>query len=218
MYKYASSLGIVLLLLSAFFTWFWKPAVFYPQKAGKVINITEDVFSRYLAKSKQRINLDIYVFNIDGEKYSITKVGNENYNNLIGKTIMFRYVTFSSGREKSFREIICDGQFVYSINEYVDKFIRWLLLFIFSLSWCLWAVVKKWKEIPEKTSNLTDRNEEYFFDNWGVRKKNDNYTLSYISPFDKTVRRKRIEESDFIAAKNKMMTFEDFRTKYSLLL
>jgi hypothetical protein len=115
----AEAFGFALLLFPFMLAWSFRPAFFYQQKTGTVINITE---SKHSYKSTI---VDIYIFDIDGKKIEIRKRNNENYDYLIGKAIKYR--SDREGNSEDFVEITYNDQIVYSLNE--DT--KWL--FVFSL-------------------------------------------------------------------------------------
>ena len=84
LYKYAFSLGIVLLLFSTFLTWSSKPAIFYPQKTGIVTNITQGKERSFGWKGKKHFETyaeatrpNTHLFEIDRKLYGKLIVGNK---------------------------------------------------------------------------------------------------------------------------------------------
>jgi len=213
--KGALSWGIMFLVISTFYVWFWKPAFFYAQHTGIVQNIEESKYSTILSRMNNPITLDIFIFYINGEKYNITKIGNENYDYLIGQEILFRFDT-TLDKSKHLQEIIYNGQIITSINEYNGRFIKWIIYFLICLSWVAWGVIKQWKNSSTTVKEKKNNDEEFFYDNWGIRKKNDKCTLTYISKLDGNVKHIKISMDDYIAAKTGKMNLDNFSEKYQL--
>jgi len=212
------SLGVFLLLFSAGFGWQIKPALFYKQKVGVVVDITKSQ-DKFLLR-KNWIIFDTYIFNIDGKEIKNLKGNSENYDYLIGKTIRYKslrsYTNIRYFSNEILVEIIYNNQTIYSTNEHIKIFVLCSIVFLISLFWCIWAFVKKWKNSATPTKEKNNNNEEIFFDNWGVRKKNDKCTLSYISKMDSNVKYIKINMDDYIAARNGKMNLNDFSEKYNL--
>jgi len=159
------SLGIILLVISGFFGYFWIPIVFYPQKTGVVESIEEttEQFKRYRGL-RRHFKLNILIFTIDGEKYRTTKMEGDDTERLLdlllGNEVCFRFSTMRSENfttQKRIREIIYDGKIIITndkakrviLNRFViDKFVFWFVLFILNLSWCVWVFVLKWRSVP----------------------------------------------------------------------
>ena len=229
-YKYGLPLGIVFLLYSVSSTWSFRPANFYPQKSGVLHSIGEcrvmpsgwRGYGGFENRRKYNANVDCYyVFNIDNELYSTIKADNENYYDLLGKTVVFRYggigISCYYGNRMypskaiGLTEITYNENVYFSVNQYYSLFIKWIILFLLSVLWCIWIFTKKYK-----STKINLNEEEYFFDNWGVFKKADKYTLSYISKLGGNVNHRKITEEEFMLVKDGKMFFEDFSSKYNL--
>jgi hypothetical protein len=211
--KGALSWGVICLFIAVFFVWFWKPASLYKQHTGTIEKIVESQSSALIGRTN-RITVDVYIFHIDGEQYYITKVKNKDYNYLIGEKILFRY-TESLDKSKDLIEIVSDGKTIMSIDEYNGRFIKWIIVFILCLSWVTWGVILRWQNVPPEKKK-SSKDEESFFENWGIRKKNDKCILTYISKLDGTVKHIKISLDDYLAAKNGKMNLNDFSVKYNL--
>jgi len=211
---FAIGFVIFTLVVPALFTWSYRPAFFYQQKTGTVINITE---SKRLQIDKKKLYnstfLDAYIFNIDGKEIEIRKEKNENYDYLIGESI--KYKSFRNDNYEYFIEITHNNQAVYSSKESGNwLFIVGLIVFLLVLSVYIFKFVKIWEKVPVK--KMDNSIEETFFDNWGVRKKNDKCTLTYISKWDGNVKHIKINLDEYTAAKNGKMNLNDFSAKYNL--
>jgi len=136
--------GVILLVISAILTYFWKPVIFYPQKTGVVENIEEAIsrHNRGFRGGIKSYEIKILIFTIDGEKYGITKT-DKNYNMLLGNTITYRFDTRQDTKyiqnTKYIEEIIYNGKVI--TENHNNKFIFWLVIFILSLCWCGWVLV-----------------------------------------------------------------------------
>jgi uncharacterized protein YpmS len=130
---------------------------------------------------------------------------------------MIKYKSNQDSDDEYFIEIIYNNNTVYSRNDdtkYV--FLISLVISILILSWLIFIFVKTWKNSSITVKEKSKNDEEIFFDNWGVRKKNEKCTLTYISKMDGDVKHIKICTDDYLAAKNGKMTLNGFDEKYNL--
>jgi len=140
--------GILLLLISGFWTYLWLPVIFFSQETGIVKNIEETTewVSTGFGRTLRQYRSDVFVFTIDGEKYFITRTekNSDRLLGLLGREITFRYHSSKFENKKSFREIIYDGKVIVDSEDYKNRqFIFGLVLFLLSLSWCVRVFVLK---------------------------------------------------------------------------
>ena len=168
--------GIALLLISGFSAYLWTPTTFFPQKTGIVESVEETTewVSAGGGRTYRSFQSEILIFTIDGEKYKKIKT-KENFDRLLllslsGNEITYRFSTIEN--EKYIVEIIYEGEVIIGskgkrviFNKFViDKFNFWFTLFLLSLSWCVWALVLKWrgtadiKLLTQETKKLNTKN------------------------------------------------------------
>ncbi|MDR2653253.1 MAG: hypothetical protein LBC68_13270 [Prevotellaceae bacterium] len=222
LYRYAYNLGLVLFLISAFFACLYTPAIFYPQKNGKVLFIEKDTIHYSVVHrgfQDRRGKLKVYRFRINDVFYIIENHGHD-YDELIGKNITFRY-----GKDiesllihgmKTLKEIIYEDKVIFSTNKYFHIFLILSTISVLSLIWMIWVFVIYWKK-PSKKRVLKENEEEYFLGSYKIMKSGNKYLLYYVSPLgNRTIKAIEITEEEFLSAKNGKTTLEDFCSIYNL--
>jgi len=206
-------LGVICLLVSGLMS-----DVYYPHSTSKEIGYVDTITidrKSHIDKYKTTYYY-VYIFYINNKEYA-TFADNVNYNYLTGKLIQLKYYTdplFPDGYE--IYEIAYNNKVVFSMDEYKPTFIKWLVLCIISLTFCIWLLLLKFRNTETTPKIDTTKIEEYFFDNWSIMKKNDKYILSYISKLDRDIKRIKITEEEFTLTKLSKMTLNDFISKYNL--
>ena len=147
---------------------------------------------------------------------------------LIDKQILIRYSKIDVINEHGFvdnranvREIKAvkvNGERVFIDRRNLPTFFTALIVAILSLTWIIFRIIvrAKKKEV-ENTADAKKIEEEYFFENWGVYRKTDKYSLSYISKITGNANRRTITKEEFELVKNGKMNLDDFSEKYTLL-
>jgi hypothetical protein len=246
LYKNAISMGVFLLFLSVYFTWEYRPVIFYPQEKGILVDVFDTISYQQVHSHRFRYKyVPVYLFYVNDVVYRIehlSKSKNKNFNYLKNKKIDFRYEIGRYGffvpQEEYFkyndklsmftafyypsypkRRIIREiicDRVVIYRDEHLTVLFVSLIILILSLTWVIWAFIKFWKKDTPKQPKLKEGEEEYFFENWRITKAGNKYALYYISRLDNGIKAIRITEEEFLSAKNGKMTLEDFSLKYNL--
>ncbi|MDR1198084.1 MAG: hypothetical protein LBK94_03595 [Prevotellaceae bacterium] len=124
LYKKAYIIGCNLVFCAGFFTWGSRPAVFYPQEKGTLVDIydtisRQPIFAPRLSKIKYK-NVPVYLFAINNNIYRIEHSGKTNkmdfFKKLKNKEIYLRYeiVRFAFYRSPEYE--------YFAYNKFANKF------------------------------------------------------------------------------------------------
>ena len=245
LYKKAYPVGINLVFIAGLFTWGFRPAVFYHQEEGVLIDAFDTISNQGdspILSKRNYSNVPVYLFYINDNVYRIEHPKKENkimlFEDCINKRIYFRYkiaiysfhtlnelFSYNKNTNKFIwrytnkkRKIILEiicDEKVIYRNDHLAAFFICFAIFIINLIWCLWAFVKHVQE-PDTKHKLKDGDEEHFLENCKIRKIRNKYLLYYVSQLDRAIKAIEITEEEFLSTKNGNKTLEDFRSTYNL--
>jgi len=134
--------GVVLLVVSGFVAYGFRPIAFYPQATGIVESIREDFYFTQGGVHSISSRVDITTLIINGVEYIALR--NEVYATLIKREVVYRWT--NSGGRRRIIEIIYDGEVLNPPKkDPMRVFIPVFALFILGLLWCSWVWGLKWR-------------------------------------------------------------------------
>ncbi len=145
--KHGAFWGVLFFMITGF-----NVSVYYPNSTtsvtGYIDNIT--IEKRYSSDKYKTHYYSEYIFHIKDKEYSKYIIKNENYDYLIGKEVKINYHP-DRYNENDIDAIAYNNKVIFSMDEYMPRFIKWLVLFILSIVFCICLLVLNFRN-TETTS------------------------------------------------------------------